>query len=118
MKVNRVKGPLERTKGPPDIFPELGAALFWLYALDQAMDGTKDDVVLGLAWARDCMAHGVTVTAPAKWRKATATRVRGRDAAFVVGSSRVKSLTGHAWLTSEVIAANFHMGKRRTTVKS
>ena len=56
------------TTSAPDIFAELGEALFWLEALAE-LNRRQAAVLQGLRWARHRIAHGALVSAPSEWRE-------------------------------------------------
>ncbi len=81
----------------PDIFNELGEALFWLRALAEA-NRRSGPVLNGLRWARNRVAHGILVTAPTSWTHGSEL---GR---LVLGRSVLGSVSGSRWLArSEII---------------
>lgn len=67
--VRRLAG--AESAGPDqDPFQTIGEALFWLYALAEDRRQQHHPLILGLAWARDRIGHGVLVAAPVE-RSAT-----------------------------------------------
>lgn len=56
----------------PDTFADLGESLFWLVALAQAKDCHRStDLLLGLTWARNGIAHGALLTEQVEWHYGT-----------------------------------------------
>jgi hypothetical protein len=88
----------EREGTDPDIFNELGEALFWLRALAEA-NRRSDPVLDGLRWARNRVAHGLLLTAPTAW---TYGSELGR---MVLGQSMLGTTSGSRWLARSEITA-------------
>jgi len=55
--------------------------------------GAKDDLLNGLRWPRDRIAHGQIVTAPTQWNYGTQL---GR---WVLGESRLGTTSEHHWVS-------------------
>jgi hypothetical protein len=82
----------------PDVFAELGESLFWLLALGEATGrDRKTELLQGLGWARDRIAHGVLLTAPVRWHHGTDI---GR---WILGQGVLGTTSGHEWLTRDAI---------------
>jgi hypothetical protein len=75
----------------PDIFAEVGEALFWLVALAEANE-RRDPLLNGLTWARNRITHGVIVAAPVNWHCGSEL---GR---LVLGKAILGTTSGHEWL--------------------
>jgi hypothetical protein len=75
----------------PDTFAELGESLFWLVALAEARGRHKTELLQGLGWARDRMAHGVMLTAPVSWHYGT------ELGKWVLGRGAFGTSSGHEW---------------------
>jgi hypothetical protein len=88
----------EREGTDPDIFNELGEALFWLRALVEA-NRRSAPVLDGLRWARNRIAHGLRLTAPTAW---TYGSELGR---MVLGQSMLGTASESRWLARSEIAA-------------
>jgi hypothetical protein len=80
----------------PDTFAELGESLFWLVALAEATGRHKTELLGGLRWARNRIAHGVVLTA-VEWHYGTDL---GR---WVLGSGELGTSSGHEWLPRDAI---------------
>jgi hypothetical protein len=92
----------------PDVFAEVGEALFWLEALAEARGRHKGtDVVRGLGWARDRVAHGVPVSAPAEW-------IYGSEVGrLVLGKGQLGVASGHKWMEVEPLRLSLSGGGQR-----
>lgn len=81
----------------PDTFAELGESLFWLSALAEATGRLKKSELLqGLRWARNRIAHGVILTAVG-WHHGT------ELGQWVLGKGELGTTSGHEWLTRDAI---------------
>jgi hypothetical protein len=76
----------------PDIFAELGEALYWLTALAEANGRKTLPLLTGLRWARNRITHGVVVTAPVQWHYGAEL---GR---LALGMAQLGTTSGHEWL--------------------
>ena len=81
----------------PDVFVEVGECLFWLIALADQLNA-KDDLVNGLRWPRDRIAHGQIVTAPTHWHYGTEL---GR---WVLGAGALGTISQHLWVSRPSVA--------------
>jgi hypothetical protein len=82
----------------PDTFAELGESLFWVLALAEATGRhKKTELLQGLRWARNRIAHGVLLTAPVRWHYGTEL---GR---WVLDRGALGTTSGHEWLTRDAI---------------
>ena len=75
----------------PDVFVEVGECLFWLRALADHLDA-NDDLVNGLRWPRDRIAHGQIVTAPTRWEYGTELGQR------MLGAGMLGTMSQHLWV--------------------
>jgi hypothetical protein len=75
----------------PDVFVEIGECLFWLRALADHLNA-KDDLVNGLRWPRDRIAHGQIVTAPTHWEYGTGL------GQWVLGAGPLGAVSQHRWV--------------------
>jgi hypothetical protein len=90
----------------PDIFPELGEALFWLAALQDAKDRPKDALLLGLRWARNRITHGALVSAaPTEWNCGS------EPGRAVTGRAGLGTSSGHVFLPRDQVPLG--QGERR-----
>jgi hypothetical protein len=82
----------------PDTFAELGESLFWLIALAQATGKhKKTELLRGVGWARNRIAHGVLLTAPVEWHY-------GTDLPrLVLGRGVLGTRSGHKWMPRDAI---------------
>jgi hypothetical protein len=76
----------------PNVFQELGEALFWMCAYAEAGRGYRTDRLIGLNWARNRVAHGLIVTTPVNWMWGTEL---GR---WQLGKGVLGATSGHKWL--------------------
>jgi len=82
----------------PDTFAELGEALFWLIALAEARGRhKKPDLLQGLRWARNRIAHGVLLTAPQEWHYGT------ELGKWVLGRGELGTRSEYRWLPLDAI---------------
>ena len=82
----------------PDVFVEVGECLFWLRALADHVDA-KDDLVNGLRWPRDRIAHGQIVTAPTHWQYGKNNWANGCS-----GPERSGTISQHLWVSRPSVA--------------
>lgn len=87
----------ERRAIAPDVFAELGEALFWRCALAEVVGANREPVVLGLRWARNRVAHGIVLTAPTAWKYGA------EPGRLVLGRAVPGATSGHAWLAREAV---------------
>jgi hypothetical protein len=87
----------EREGINPDTFAELGESLFWLLALAEASGRHKTELLRGLGWARDRIAHGVLLTAPVSWHYGT------ELGKWVLGRGALGTSSGHEWRASDAV---------------
>jgi hypothetical protein len=83
----------------PDTFAELGESLFWLCALAEATGRHKTELLRGLRWARNRIAHGVILTAVG-WHYGTELD------RWVLGRGELGTTSGHEWLTRDAIVTS------------
>ena len=81
------------------MFASLGESLFWLIALAEAKGrGRGSGLLLGLAWARNRIAHGVIMAEPVQYRRP-----------FTVGRSALRGPDvlrgGYVWLGRAAIVS-------------
>jgi hypothetical protein len=81
----------------PDVFVEVGECLFWLRALADHLNA-KDDLVNGLWWPRDRIAHGQIVTAPTHWQYGT------ELGQWVLGAGALGTISQHLWVSRPSVA--------------
>ena len=84
----------------PDTFAELGESLFWLIALAEARGRHKTELLQGLGWARDRIAHGVMLTAPLDWHYGT------ELGKWAMGRGELGTSSGHKWRTRGSISTS------------
>jgi hypothetical protein len=80
----------------PDTFSELGESLFWLCALAEATGRHKTELLQGLRWARNRIAHGAILTA-VRWHNGTELD------RWVLGRAELETTSGHEWLARDAI---------------
>lgn len=83
-----------------DPYQSVGEALFWLYALAEERERLADQLILGLAWARDCIAHGLLVAAPTQHSGA------GTYGGSTYGGGPYGGWTELTWLPRDQIQVN------------
>ena len=80
----------------PDTFAELGESLFWLCAFAEATGRHMTELLQGLRWARNRIAHGAILTA-VRWHY-------GNELdRWVLGRGELGTTSGHEWLTRDAI---------------
>jgi len=80
----------------PDTFAELGESLLWLCALAEATGRRKTELLQGLRWARNRIAHGAILTA-VRWHYGTELD------RWVLGRGELGTTLGHEWLIRDAI---------------
>jgi hypothetical protein len=80
----------------PETFAELGESLFWLCALAEATGRRKTELLYGLRWARNRIAHGAILTA-VRWHYGTELD------RWVLGRGELGDQFGHEWLPRDAI---------------
>lgn len=82
----------------PDTFEELGESLFWLIAFAEAKGCHRStDLLLGLTWARNGVAHGELLTEQVEWHYGTELD------RWVVGRGVLGTQSRHEWLKRDLI---------------
>ena len=76
----------------PDVFAEVGEALFWLIALADETGKRQVPLLNGLRWPRNRTAHGAIVTAPAEWHYGS------EPGRLILGRAVLGTISGHVWL--------------------
>ena len=92
---------IERVEHGPshEMFASLGESLFWLIALAEAKGRRRGSgLLLGLAWARNRIAHGVILAEPVRYHRPFAIGQSALGGPDVLGG-------GYVWLGREAIVS-------------